>query len=253
VGRVVIWALHGFLGDGEDWAFLRAPMREIGLTVLSPSLFAADAAGDWAALRIDPAGESIEQWADRFVHLVQERDAAPILTGYSLGGRLVLQALVRHPDAFRLSIIVSAGLGIEGTSQREKRRAADQDWALRFERDRWSEVLSDWNDQPLLRHSAAIERVESAFDRRRLAAALRAWSPAVQTPLASHLPHLETSVLWVAGQRDETYAEIALRAARSMPDASSWICPDSGHRVLAEQPVLLGERLVEFLKETVLE
>jgi 2-succinyl-6-hydroxy-2,4-cyclohexadiene-1-carboxylate synthase len=251
VGRVVIWALHGFLGGGEDWAFLRQPMRKIGLTVLSPSLFAADAAGDYAALRIDPAGESIEQWADRFAHLVQERDAAPILAGYSLGGRLVLQALVRHPDAFRVSIIVSAGLGIEGAPEREKRRAADREWALRFERDRWSEVLSDWDAQPVLRRSAAFERAESAFDRRRLAAALRAWSPAAQQPLASRLSHLESSVLWVAGQRDQTYAEIAMRAAGSMPDASSWICPDSGHRVLAEQPVLLAERLVEFLKETV--
>lgn len=249
----MIWALHGFLGHGEDWAFLRGPMRELGLTIRSPSLFATGAADDCAALRIDPAGESIEQWADRFVQWVQQRDSSPILAGYSLGGRLALQALIRHPDVFRAAIIVSAGLGIEEARDREKRRASDREWALRFERDRWAEVLSDWNAQPLLRYSAAVERVESAFDRRRLAAALRAWSPAVQMPLASQLPHLETAVLWVAGERDETYAEIAMRAARSMPDASSWICPNSGHRVLGEQPGLLAERLVKFLKETVTE
>jgi pimeloyl-ACP methyl ester carboxylesterase len=32
-----------------------------------------------------------------------------------------------------------------------------------------------------------------------------------------------------------------------------WICPDSGHRVHADQPALLAGRLVEFLKETVIE
>ena len=248
----MIWALHGFLGDGEDWAFLRQPMRQLGLTVRSPGLFAADAADD-AALRIDPAGESIEQWADRFVQVVRDCDSAPILAGYSLGGRLALQSLIRHPKVFRAAMIVSAGLGIEEAPDREKRRRSDQEWAGRFERDQWSALLNDWNAQPLLRHSPPLERVESAFDRRRLAAALRAWSPAVQMPLASHLPHLETAVLWVAGERDETYADIAIRAARSIRGASLWICPDSGHRVLAEQPSLLAERLVEFLKETVIE
>jgi pimeloyl-ACP methyl ester carboxylesterase len=72
-------------------------------------------------------------------------------------------------------------------------------------------------------------------------------------PLASHLPHLETTVLWVAGEWDETYANIAISAARSMAGASSWICPDSGHRVVGEQPGLLAKRLVKFLKEAVIE
>ena len=245
----MIWALHGFLGDGEDWAFLRGPMRKLGLTVRSPSLFAADAAND-AALRIDRAGESIEQWADRFVQVVREHDSEPILAGYSLGGRLALQSLIRHPAVFRAAMIVSAGLGIEDALDREKRQCSDREWALRFERDRWTELLNDWNDQPLLRHSAPFERVESDFDRQRLAAAIRAWSPAVQTPLASHLPHLETAILWVAGARDKTYADIATRAARSMSGSSLWICPDSGHRVLLDQPGALAERLAEFLKET---
>lgn len=253
MGRVVIWALHGFLGDGEDWAFLRRPMGQLGLTIVSPSLFAADADGVNAALRIDPAGESIEQWADRFVQVVRDCDSAPILAGYSLGGRLALQSLIRHPEVFRAAMIVSAGLGIGEALEREKRRASDGEWALRFEGDRWTELLNDWNSQPLLRHSVAFERVESAFDRRRLAAALRAWSPAVQMPLASHLPHLENAVLWVAGERDETYANIAISAARSMVSASLWICPGSGHRVLGEQPGLLAERLGKFLKEAVIE
>ena len=245
----MIWALHGFLGDGEDWSFLRRPMEDLGLAVRSPSLFAPDTGGD-CALQIDPAGESMEHWADRFVRVVLERDSRPILAGYSLGGRLALQSLIRHPGVFRAAVIVSAGLGIESAFDRDRRRVADGDWARRFEHDDWNRLLGDWNAQPLLRDSAPSLRVESAFDRRRLAAALRAWSPAVQTPFAAHLPQLGTAMLWVAGDRDAAYSEIAARASRSMPGSRLWISPGSGHRVLLEQPARLAEQIGEFLKET---
>ncbi|HEV8433755.1 MAG TPA: alpha/beta fold hydrolase, partial [Thermoanaerobaculia bacterium] len=65
-----------------------------------------------------------------------------VLVGYSMGGRLALQALVANA-AFDRAVIISAGLNLE--EGREERRARDEAWAKRFESDAWDEVMRDWN------------------------------------------------------------------------------------------------------------
>jgi pimeloyl-ACP methyl ester carboxylesterase len=118
VERAVIWALHGFLGEGSDWDFLRQPLRAIGCELHAPSLFAASAAEE--DLRIDPAGESLVVWTRRFIQYVAARDSSPVILGYSLGGRLALHLLAERSSTFKAGIIVSAGLGIEGEGERRR-------------------------------------------------------------------------------------------------------------------------------------
>jgi predicted alpha/beta superfamily hydrolase len=96
---MMITALHGFLGQGSDWDFL----RDAGFVVDTPPLDA-----------IPPQGD--------------------VLLGYSLGGRLALQALLGGAR-YQRAIFVSAGLGIEDEAARAARRAADEVWARRFEHD----------------------------------------------------------------------------------------------------------------------
>src|SRR5258706_16250784 len=112
---MVITALHGFLGQGSDWDFL----RDAGFAVDTPPLDAIPSHGD-------------------------------VLLGYSLGGRLALQALLGGAHYGR-AIVVSAGLGIEDETARAARRAADEVWARRFEHDDWPMLMRDWNAQPVFR------------------------------------------------------------------------------------------------------
>src|ERR1041385_616117 len=67
-----------------------------------------------------------------------------VLVGYSMGGRLALQALIEGA-AFDRAVIVSAGLNLE--EGREERRERDEAWAMRFESDEWENVMRDWNAQ----------------------------------------------------------------------------------------------------------
>lgn len=92
-----------------------------------------------------------------------------------------------------------------------------------------------------------MERDESDFDRRALAAALREWSPAVLPPLASRLHEIDIPLLWIAGERDEKYAVEARRAVKMLSKGELWICPEAGHRVMWDQPARFVERLKEFL------
>lgn len=165
-------------------------------------------------------------------------DEGDVLLGYSMGGRLALRLL--EQQRFAKAIIVSAGLNAPDPA----RRARDEEWARRFERDDWPSLMRDWNAQPVF-GGHALDRREEDYDRRELARQLREWSPAVLPP--PRLESIETPLLWIAGERDAKYVDIAREAVARLPHAELWICPGAGHRVPWEQPEVFIERLRPFL------
>jgi 2-succinyl-6-hydroxy-2,4-cyclohexadiene-1-carboxylate synthase len=166
-----------------------------------------------------------------------------VLLGYSMGGRLALQTLLRS-NTFDCAVIVSAGLNVE--SGREERRTRDEQWAQRFESEPWEDVMRDWNAQPVF-GGHVVERFERDYDRRELARQLRENSPGVLPPLAPRLHEIDIPVLWIAGERDHAYVQVGERAVGLLPHGELWICPDAGHRVPWEQPRAFADRLREFL------
>lgn len=235
----MIWCLHGFLGTSADWEpFEEAWTAASGTSIRSLDFFD----------KPQPA-ETPAQWASKFVRALRNVDEAPILAGYSMGGRLALHALVADPELFRAAIIVSAGLGTEGEEARQQRRVRDDRWASRFETEEWESVVADWNRQPIFEGSPPpYERAETDFDREALATALRWWSPAVQKPIGELLGGVTTPVLWIAGEQDERYVEEARRAAALLPNCTLWIVSGAGHRAPWDAPEVFRERVAEFLK-----
>lgn len=206
----VIWCLHGFLGRGADWDFL----RDAGFDVRAPSLFSGDSLDD-----VKPAPDDV-------------------LLGYSMGARLALQ-LMRTYGVDR-AVLVSAGL----TFHEPGRRELDETWASRFESEPWAAVTDAWNAQGVFGgRPNPLTRNEADFDRSKLAAALREWSPA-----AMHASlDLNVPSLWIAGEHDPKYVDAAKRAVDKLRNAELWICPDSAHRVPWEQPAKFVEKLREFV------
>lgn len=201
-----IVALHGFLGLPSDWDFL----KPAGFDVVTPLLDDIPKRGD-------------------------------TLLGYSMGGRLALQALL-DGARYKRAVIVSTGLGIEGEEARDRRRRADEKWARHFETQEWLRVMRDWNAQSVFGGHEAHRREED-FDRHELARMLRQWSPAVLPPLAPRLHEIDIPVLWIVGERDEKYVAERERAVSLLKNVELWICPGAGHRVPWEQPVRFIERL----------
>jgi len=207
----VIWCLHGFLGRGADWDFL----RNAGFDIRAPSLFGGDSL-DF----VQPAAEDT-------------------LLGYSMGARLAMQILAQRRVA--RAVLVSCGMATPEPGRRE----LDETWARRFESEPWPSLMEAWNSQAVfVGRKNPLERNESDFDRRALAAALRDWSPA---GLHMDIRAIGVPTLWIAGEADAKYSEAARRASERVPNAQLWICPDAAHRVPWERPARFIERLREFV------
>jgi len=168
-------------------------------------------------------------------------ESSDVLLGYSMGGRLALRLL--EDTHVQKAIIVSAGLNAPD----DERRKRDEAWARRFESDDWSSLMRDWNAQPVF-GGHVLDRREADYDRAELARQLREYSPAVLPPPA--LERIETPILWIAGERDAKYVDVARRAVARLPHAELWICPDAGHRVPWEQPDSFVSRLRAFIEST---
>lgn len=197
----MITCLHGFLGNPRDWDFL----RDAGFDIETPPLDA-----------VPPHGDT--------------------LLGYSLGGRLALQALLAGAD-YKRAILVSTGLGIEDESARAARRTSDEAWAQRFESEDFDAVMADWNAQPVLA-GPALHRTRDDFDPR----ALREWSSGALPPVASRLHELTIPTLWIAGARDTKYVAEAKRGA-SRARGRVAIVKNAGHRVPWERPQAFSDLL----------
>lgn len=203
-----ITALHGFLGLPSDWDFLRDE-------------FDVDA--------LDVFHDEIPREGD-------------VLLGYSLGGRLALQALLAGAK-YERAVIVSARVSDAEPDRRER----DEAWARRFERDAWEPLLRDWNAQPLF-GGHVMPRDERHFDRATLARALRELSPAVLPSVAARLGAIDIPILWIAGERDAKYVVEARRAAELVPRSEVAIVAGAAHRVPWEKPAELRRLIREFVR-----
>ena len=110
-----ILALHGFTGRGSDWDLLRAALP--GRTWNAPDLPghgpAPELPADWPAHRraIEKACTALPE--------------KPVLTGYSMGGRLALRAALALPGKFSALVLIGASPGLETEAERAARRESD--------------------------------------------------------------------------------------------------------------------------------
>lgn len=223
---VKLTCLHGFLGRGSDWDFLR-PAFEIN----APDLLAPSSS----------EVVSFAAWSERFVESIEP---GTLLVGYSLGARLALHALISRPEHFAGGVLVGGNPGLASEEQRQTRLLADAAWAERFRHEPWEAVVGDWERQSVFAGSSPRPRPEDSYSREKLSRALLCWSLGAQEDLAGRLAGLPLPLLWVAGARDEKFAAIA----RQQP-GEHLIVEDAGHRVPWDRPGVFVEILQTFTRE----
>lgn len=222
---MAIYALHGFLGNGKDWDGFFS--QQINM----PNLFEQSTSPFW-------------DWAKTFNGSI--KSPQNVLVGYSMGGRLALHALIQNPSLWKSAVIISSNPGIENQNDRIERLKADGEWSRRFLQEPWEPLMEAWNRQPIFA-GVPIHRDEKDFSRSSLAAAMTTWSVGNQDFLKPQIEALDIPILWIVGEQDLKYVQIAKNMKLKNKQSKISIAPQAGHRVPWQQKLWFQQEVEKFL------
>jgi 2-succinyl-6-hydroxy-2,4-cyclohexadiene-1-carboxylate synthase len=243
--------LHGFLGCGSDWLPIARELHN-----------------DYCCMMVDLPGHGFaeiaatEHSADFFARTVDalaellRRSASPpcSLVGYSMGGRLALSLLLRHPELFTNAVIISATAGLKTEKERIERLAHDEKVARKIERN-FEGFIASWYEQPLfatLKNHPIFTEIEcqrKVNNPQQLALALRLLGTGGQPSLWETLHANRLPVCFFVGEKDERYVEIGSQMVTLCPKSALEIFPHCGHTLHLENRALFLERLRFFFNK----
>lgn len=229
--------LHGMGGSPADWRQVQSFLPGTSIAL--------------------PASESFAEMIPLLAEKISEVPA-PVLCGYSMGGRVALllaEELLRRQIPPAGVALLSAGTGISGEKERELRNQIDEQWA-KLAAENPEKFWQDWYRQPLfasfsalpahLQNEWLIERKSINFNY--LSQQLRDLGPAKHPDLLPIFPKLRAasiSVLYLAGELDKKYLDLAQILAKQ-ERATVEIIPGAGHILPLEAPQKIAERLRAF-------
>jgi 2-succinyl-6-hydroxy-2,4-cyclohexadiene-1-carboxylate synthase len=245
--------LHGFMGAGGDWTTIISGLEDI-IYGIAPDLPGhGKTRADLSRLDFDSLADALAEFA--VVHLARP----PILAGYSMGGRVALYTVLKHPENFSSLILASTTAGIADEQEREKRLLLDQARAEKLRASGLQAFLSEWYRQPIfeslrLRPEVAetMAREKSENDVESLAQVMVRLSPGRQPSLWADLSRWEKPALVIAGERDAQYCRLAQQMAALFPRAELRLLPDAGHPVHRENPIDFATALKFFISAYIL-
>lgn len=232
-----LFCIHGFLGTAKDWDCLPFDMLN-NVTLSTIDLFN----------RNEPL-LTFSDWAEETFNL-HLKDQQPVtLLGYSLGGRLALHLLLKYPEFFHAAVIVSTNPGLSHESEKTKRLNKDAEWARVFQEEQWNLAMEKWNSQSVfLSDDVMCERQENNYNRMRLIEALSCWSLGKQGNLKPLIEELNIPILWISGEKDIKFKEIACNMQLKHSKSQVWIAEETGHRLPWQQPKRFVEAIDTFIK-----
>lgn len=261
--------LHGFAQAPASWDEVAGALQAAGHRTFVPDLYG------WLGERATPPGacpradrpfedafhlasvpeaeaSSLAAACDCLAQVVRQVAAvegAPVLVGYSMGGRLAAETLVRHPDLPLAGVVLeSAGLGPVDEDARAAMAQRNAAWAARLRVEGVDAFMDWWETLPLFASQqalpasarAAVRAQRTARSAEALARSFEAWGAQHQASEGETLAALRTQrdqgvpVRYLAGSLDAKYAAVAERVCAA--GLSAQVIPDAGHNIHLERP-----------------
>lgn len=241
--------LHGFLGSYDDWQEVIAPIES------SYDLVCFDLPGHGKSEAVDQSLFQFDNCCDAIADALADLKITNCsLVGYSMGGRIGLQCVLKFPRMFRAVVLVGAHPGIESESARLSRLAQDEQLAERLMTMPLKRFVDEWYQQPLfdsLRESTAYRDLptrRASGDRDSLARALARFSVGRQMPLWEELAKMTMPLCYIAGESDTKYTAIGRRVADLCPHGKLYIIPHAGHAAHIEEPEEMSRVIAAFVE-----
>lgn len=227
--------LHGFTGSPASFDALVAATR--ARRVLRPAL-PHHLGGN---LEVTGFDEAVDVLAARV------RDAGfagAHLVGYSMGARLGLGLLVRHPGLFSEATLIAARSGLRPGPERWARRKWEEKWTRRLRHQDLETFVDNWEQLPTFASQTDAQRAMQrparlAHDPESLARALETMGLGAMPDLAPSLDVVRLPVRLVVGEKDTKFVHCAQDLAQRLPDGKL-VRLAGGHNPLVEAPVQLA-------------
>lgn len=241
--------LHGFGQQGDSWSIVADALERDGWDVMAPDLPALmRAAGDPFDAVCAGVGELVR---DAFART----GVRPFLVGYSMGGRIALESVLRVFAADPILPIAgvaleSSGLGPSDECERKALRRRNEEWAARVREEGVETFMEWWEGLPLFASQrtlpdgvrAALKEGRLRNDAETLALELSSWGQHAQMGKAATLAGLNglagkgAAVAYFAGLLDRKYSAIAEEIRVAVPSATIVVLPGVGHNTHLENP-----------------
>ena len=219
-----IWCLHGSLQTALVW-------KPIGNAIES----------EFGSVQVEAVNlyeneyESFGDWREQFYEKVEEQTKGEpsLLLGYSMGGRLAMNACVYRPSLWSGVIAVGADPGLISDDARSKQLQKDLEWARRFRTEDIQELLVEWDELPVFcGRSNCASREISELDSEKISRFFDVFSKARQGNMLPMLRKLKTPpLLYISGCDDIKYTKIGQDLAAHCMQVRHQIIPNAGHRV----------------------
>jgi 2-succinyl-6-hydroxy-2,4-cyclohexadiene-1-carboxylate synthase len=234
--RNPIWLLSGFLGNENHWSESKDLIEQnIGVPVEWIN---------WAELC--RGSKSLSEAALTLAQLAIQTGQRPVLVGYSMGGRLALQAICEAPGSFEKIIAISSHTGLTTEALKSERLQKDLEWSELLKTD-FEQFWQKWNEQDVLKTHKLIERPN--VDLNLWSEHLKNLSTGKQEDLTTRLndPRLPP-ILVMAGAEDEKYSKLI----EALPESiEKKIIGHSGHRIPIDNPKDMAEAIGVFIRKKV--
>lgn len=183
-------------------------------------------------------GGSFEGEVDRVAALLD--DAPHRVFGYSMGGRIALGLLARHPAKVGSLVLASAHPGL-AEDERDARRRLDAKRAADLRAGGMSAFFERWDRQPLFSRRPTPDRSGLTTDA--LARVLTRLSPADMPSLWEVLGRSTVPLTYLVGEHDTKYLAVSRRISALRPDARVRVVAGADHDVLGCAPEVVREEL----------
>lgn len=221
---MIIWCLHGSLQTASVWnAIGNAIESEFGTVQVE------------AVNLYENKYESFEHWRGDFYKKVEQQTKGEpsLILGYSMGGRLAMNALVNNPCMWSGGIVVGADPGLISDDARTNQLKKDLEWARRFRSEDIQELLVEWDELPVFcGRSNFASREISELDSEKISRFFDVFSKARQGNMLPMLTKLKTPpLLYISGCDDLKYTKIGQGLASDCLQIQNKVIPNAGHRV----------------------
>lgn len=230
---------HGFTQNARCWGEFGAACTE------KFDVLAVDAPGHGRSGHADAtlteAGNLIVEVGER-AHYV----------GYSMGGRMLLHAVLNNPPDIESLVLIGATAGIDSQAERSQRQMVDRERADYIMEVGTTSFVHEWLQQPMFagltnEQSAETFRYENSAEG--LAASLRNCGAGSQQPLWDQLETLTIPVLVIAGTQDEKYTAIGRRMVEAIGPNARFVNIEGGHAVHLASPAATAAAIISWCEQ----